>query len=286
MPTVALSEILTGFHGFSAFARLGSMASAVQTGEIIIDCSEAHWFDANMVAVLGGLREFAESKGIELKLANMRPRVATVLSKNGFLSARIPDTYGTTIRYERFETTEAKEFAAYAEDQLMSQDIPIMSDEVRRRFLEGLDEIFDNAAIHSKTEYGVHSCGQVFPRRQRLLFTIADLGIGIPANVQRVVDKRLNAIEAIDMAMMEGFTSRSLDVPGGLGLKLLKEFVSLNDGRLIVVSENGYWEMRRGAVTTRHFLHKLPGTIVSLEINMADENKYSMRGEINPETVL
>jgi len=35
-------------------------------------------------------------------------------------------------------------------------------------------------------------------------------------------------------------------IPGGLGLKLLGEFINLNGGRLQIISDAGYWSLEKG----------------------------------------
>jgi hypothetical protein len=238
-----------------------------------------------MAAPLGCVLEKAKLRGVVGKLENLSPRVAEVLNRNGFLSSSTVDTRGTTIRYQRFSTTDAVKFALYTEENLVRQNMPAMSQQVLAGVLGGLDELFSNAALHSNTECGVFSCGQAFPAIKRLRFSIADAGIGIGQTVARKTRQRLTDTEAIDIAMQEGFTSKALDVPGGLGLKVLKEFVKLNGGNLIVVSGRGYWSMTNDDIVKRNLIFPFPGTAVTVEINTADDGMYFMDDEINPDDI-
>ena len=95
-----------------------------------------------------------------------------------------------------------------------------MSAGLFRKLQESLYEIFSNAVIHSETRLGIYACGQFFPNKHRLDFTIVDLGIGIRENVRRKAGLDLTAPLAIAWAMEGKNTTKRGRIPGGLGLKL------------------------------------------------------------------
>src|SRR3989442_10337383 len=74
-------------------------------------------------------------------------------------------------------------------------------------------------------------------------------------------------------------TTKTRRIPGGLGLKLLRDFIRLNQGRIQIVSDAGYWEFAKGTATTRRFDKPFPGTTVNLEINAADHHSYCLPSE-------
>ena len=88
--------------------------------------------------------------------------------------------------------------------------------------------------------------------------------------------------EAIEWATRANNTTKRGDVPGGLGLKLLCEFIDLNGGSLQIVSDAGYWRRKGRKNKTARLQHAFPGTVVSVEINTADRNSYKLSSE--PET--
>ncbi len=51
---------------------------------------------------------------------------------------------------------------------------------LRKKFHESIFEIFSNAVLHSQTKFGIYSCGQFYPNRNKLDFSVADLGVGMP----------------------------------------------------------------------------------------------------------
>ncbi|MDR1462706.1 MAG: ATP-binding protein, partial [Azoarcus sp.] len=152
-----------------------------------------------------------------------------------------------------------------------------------RRFKDSILEIFYNADTHSETGLGIFACGQYFPKKKKLDFSIADAGIGIRRKIFRALKLKMNSDKAIEWALKEGNTVRKGNIPGGRGLKLLRDFVTLNDGRLQIVSDRGYWEMKGGQETLVRMDCSFPGTVVNIEINTADTKSYRLRSEDRPQ---
>ena len=76
--------------------------------------------------------------------------------------------------------------------------------------------------LHSRTQLGIFSCGQFFPARNRLDFTVTDLGVGIRTNVRNHLQCDLDADTAIVWAVQEHHTTKRGTIPGGLELTCCK----------------------------------------------------------------
>ena len=217
--------------------------SSEPPGSVDLDCSRLEWLDANMCAPFGAA---IARKGRRIILKNVRPALETILRKNGFLDEAIADTHGTTIRFQQFDTTGGGDFADYVEENYRGKGMPVMSRGLQREFRRSIFELFENAIVHSNTQLGIFACGQFYPTKQQLHFTVADRGIGIPESVRRYLGQPLAASEAIDWAMSgQNTTRRRVDgVPGGLGLKIMRDFIAQNGGAIRVASEGGYWSVR------------------------------------------
>jgi len=244
------------------------------------------WFDADMCAAFGAILYYIGCNGNTFQLTNIRSNVETILSKNGFLSnygrMRVPDTWGTTIPYQRFDIKDDRYFTRYVETGLIHRpEMPSMSPGVSKKLLESIFEVFSNSVIHSRTKLGIFSCGQYFPRRHRLDFSVADLGIGIRKNVKKIAGLDLAAEEAIVWATQGRNTTKRGKIPGGLGLKLLGEFINQNEGRLQIVSDAGYWKLEQGHTSSARLCSPFPGTVVSLEIDTLDTQSYVLSEELS-----
>lgn len=281
----ALPEIRHNLAGFKELVHLNGELENCRFVTIEIDMTSAGWFDADMCAPFGALLYRLGQLGNQVHLTNVQPGVEKILSKNGFLShygrMLLPDTYGTTIPYQRFDVKDDRFFASYVESRFVRRsEMPRMSPGLVKRFRESVFEIFSNAVIHSQTQLGIFSCGQFFPKRNRLDFSVADLGIGIQRNVKEHTGVDLPAHEAIEWATQAHNTTKRGQIPGGLGLKLLSEFITLNGGRMQIVSDSGYWSLEKDQTQIMLLPRPFPGTVVSVEINTSDTQSYALSSEL------
>jgi hypothetical protein len=280
---IKLQDVRSTFDGFARLTELANETKDCFFDQVEVDMSSTTWFDANMSAPLGVILTHLTDKFNTAQPVALRKGVEAILTKNLFLVGynypMRPDSYGTTIPYRRFKPEDDRYFVAYLNKHLTGKGIPKMSEGLGRRFKDSLLEIFGNSAMHSETKLGVFACGQFFPTQQRLDFCIADAGIGIRKKIRKELNARMNSDKAILWALEEGHTTRKGEVPGGLGLKLLREFVALNRGRIQIVSDRGYWECEAGNEIVKRLNHAFPGTVVNLEINTADTHSYCLSSE-------
>lgn len=283
---IPLPEIRHDQTGFEALVCLYTQTKDCLFDDIDLDMSETTWFDADMCAAFGAILYRLGEELNTVRLMNLRPGVEKILSKNAFLShygrEKIPDQWGTTIPYQRFDVKDDRYFADYIETELMHRsEMPAMSPGLLKKFRESIFEIFSNAVLHSRTEQGIFSCGQFFPARHQLDFSVVDLGIGIRRNVRENTGLDLAPEAAITWATEGRNTTKRGQIPGGLGLKLLGEFIDLNGGRIQIVSEAGYWLRENRQTVTARLSQPFPGTVVSVEINTADTQSYALSSELS-----
>ena len=282
---VRFANIDHDMAGFLRLTRLVKITESLQSEKIEISLDTTTWIEADMCAVLGAVLHRLRERGNSIALVDMRPEVKSALGKNSFLSYygnyRESDINGTTIAYRRFDIDAERSFSAYIDNEVLNRtELPIMSRQLQKKFSESIFEMFNNAVQHSKSELGVFSCGQFFPHKDRLNFTITDLGIGIRQNVKDELGLDLTAEAAIEWAVSDNNTTkREQSSPGGLGLKLLREFIDLNGGSIQIVSDAGYWQRFNKQTNTGTLRDRFPGTIIALQFNTADNHSYILEGE-------
>jgi hypothetical protein len=280
-----LPEIHHDRAGFDALACLYAQAKGCLFETIEVDMDATSWFDADMCAAFGAILYRLGESWNTVRVVNVRPNVEAILSKNGFLShygrAKMPDRWGTTIPYQRFDAKDDRYFSEYIESELMRRpELPTMSAGLMKKFSESIFEIFSNAVLHSQTEQGIFSCGQSYPKRNRLDFSVADLGVGMRQNIKDHAALDLSPEAAIEWATQGRNTTKRGQIPGGLGLKLLNEFVDLNGGRIQIVSDAGYWQRERRKTISARLSHSFPGTVVNVEIDTSDARSYRLASEL------
>ncbi|MFH1096327.1 MAG: ATP-binding protein [Candidatus Desantisbacteria bacterium] len=123
------------------------------------------------------------------------------------------------------------------------------------------------------------------PKRHQLNFSVTDLGIGIRQNVKENACLDLTPEDAIVWATEGRNTTKRDKIPGGLGLKLLREFIDLNGGHIQIVSDAGYWWREKGKTVSARLSQSFPGTVVSVEINTADTQSYVLSSELTEDNI-
>lgn len=89
-----------------------------------------------------------------------------------------------------------------------------------------LGEIFNNINDHSMEEIGC-IYAQYYPNKHLLTFCIADFGVGIPHNIRKL-HPELGDADALELAIKEGFTTKTTPRNLGAGLYTLIRNVVLN----------------------------------------------------------
>jgi len=278
-------EIRSTFEGFGELTRLYAEIEESDEGALSLEMSGCEWMDANMCAPLGAIL-CAKDLG-QVEMSGMRAGLEEILSKNGFLEklgvgTRAFDTYGTTIEFCRFDHPDIRQFMDYLTGEFKGKGLPDMTEELRREFRRSIAELFLNAVEHSETERGVFTCGQLFPNKNLLNFSVADLGIGMRERILRDTGQAMSAPDAIWWAVRHTTRKAEEGRPGGLGLKLIREFINLNGGTIEIVSDRGYWEFHSGQETLRELECVFPGTVVNIQIDTADTKSYFLSPDHEP----
>lgn len=285
MIDIGAYEIGANVAGFNALARLHAELAKFSHANLGIDCQKLGWIDAQLGACLLTIVNHSRARGNDIQLFNIAPRIQVILQKNKTLTGARADVHGTTIPITNFNRDDEVKFSQFTRTRLMRREMPKMSEGLKGKFFEGIDELFANSALWSNSPISVFAGGQYFPRSERLSFVLSDGGQGIQGSLA-AAGRHFSAPEdAIDWAMEMNNSARQGDIPGGLGLGILKDFVAMNGGCLLVCSHAGYWESRNGLVTKRRISGLYPGTAVSLEINTSDTKSYHMQSSINPHDI-
>lgn len=282
---IKLEDITSNKIGFSHLAELSNKTKDCNLDTIEVDFSGVKRFDSNMSSPLGVVLTSITDRLNHIKIVGLMSDVEEVLSKNHFLVGygypEQTDTHSSTIPYRRFKQEDDRYFVTYLNKHLEGKEIPRMSVGLGRRFKDSILEIFVNSAMHSKSPLGIFASGQFFSKSHMMHFCVADAGMGFRRNIYKALRLKLNSDSAILWAIKDGNTTKQGDIPGGLGLKLLLEFVALNGGRVQIVSDRGYWEWHNGKESASRFdnAFSFPGTAVNIEINTDDTKSYCLSSE-------
>ena len=242
------------------------------------------WFSANMSAALGALLDLFAKNVNDIHFDYIAPKIELILQKNDFLTyygkTRALDLNHTTIKFQKLKPTDGKYFKTYVIKELLGRnELPYMSGALKERIVEAIYEIFVNAQIHSKSEF-IYTCGQFFPKKDKIEFTIVDTGIGFKRKVNERFQSNLSATKAIEWAVQDKKTTK-IGISGGIGLAVLSEFIKINGGKMQIVSDEGFYQYDKNGVQSKLFDGGFPGTIVNLQFCTNDTNNYSLQSEID-----
>ena len=273
-----LSYINDDFWGFQKLINFWDSHRSLSFGTV--DIFLERFFSANMSAPLGAILDLLSiQNNVIVKAA---PDIRTILQKNGFLSfygyPTVWDNNNTTIQYIRFKRSESDAFAGYVNTQLLARpELPTLTPKAKMMIAQVIVEIFTNSVLHTQTNY-IYTCGQFYPKKHCIDFSIVDTGDGIRNTVNKHTGQNLNAIDAIKWALIDGNTTKQ-GVPGGYGLTILQDFLRMNGGSLQIISNNGYYCHDNNSQFTRIFNAEFPGTALNLQIRTDDMNWNRLKSE-------
>lgn len=293
---VTFPENISGnLMGYNFLSELAFETILSVNEDIYLNFEKTAFFEGNLCSILGSVIDGMIQRRNRVHFVKMQGRIQSSMKKNKFYSAITGeksslDQHGTTISYSKFDVNDEVGIKNYVETELLNrQEMPQISDALKREIVIKIFEIYANALTHGQSKY-VYSCGQLFPRRSIpvINFTFVDLGKTIKNNVieylnrNAVVPLSMSGSESIIWATSDNNSTKTENHSGGIGLKLIKELILKNGGKVQIVSGDGFWEFSQSGHVTEELNYSFPGTIVNLTFNVNDDKKYYLASEIKP----
>lgn len=280
MRSFKLANMNATYSCYNQFAQLYENLQNINFEEIEIKLEG--WFGANMSAVLGGILD-SKSATNGFTITSSKPDIISILQKNSFLAnygyRTIADINKTTIQYLKLKSKESLFFNSYVMNELLNRSMfPNMTPLLKKKIAESIYEIFVNAQMHSNSEY-IYTCGQFYPKKHEIEFTIVDTGQGFKNSINSRFNTTLNSLQAIKWAINNGNTTKR-DVSGGLGLSILKDFIKMNKGKVQIISDNGFYEIN-DTEYERELSYLFPGSIINMKFKTNDTKSYLLAEEID-----
>ncbi|MBR9859983.1 hypothetical protein GYB22_04415 [bacterium] len=203
--------------------------------------------------------------------------IVNVFYRNGMMSHlqglgnnnEYEDERESTIPLKKFDQADDEIFCNYvAKDFFGHRGLFKVPKKIKDALAEHYAEIFTNVGIHARTDLPVYCCGQYFPQKNVLKFTLVDLGVGFLTPIQEKTTGGIdNDNDAIIWATSDFNTTKDESLgPGGTGLKLLKEYCYKNNGSLHICSGKGFVNMLNNRALEFRMPHPFPGSIINIII--------------------
>jgi len=251
--------------------------------ELELDFSRCDFLRPNAVAFLGGMVSFIKMNGgtVILNVDSFCPALEANLEQNGFLDKMGLDAQpwdGNSIPYRVDQQPEYQDISLYLKDKWVGKGWLNIDPELVGAIVSNVLEIYMNAFSHGYSPNGVHSCGQRYPSLDEITITVVDFGIGIPQSVRNYLHDigkpdEITDEKTLKLAFQDGFSTKP--ELGGMGLKLLKDFIQENEGRLDIYSHSGHAIIDNSGEKYGSINSFFRGTVVNISINI-DQKFYHL----------
>lgn len=248
-------DITTGHLGLSSLFRFEQACRQHRDCTIIVNTQGMQWLDANLCAILGAcFHRLHLENGLCFRLN--RAQVAgrfNIFARNGFVSAEGISAKGagnSSVELQTFGQDESDEFIHYIEHKLLGHHgLQQLHPNLVSDLTNAFTEVFANVNLHANTTSPVFTCGQYFPQKGKLSFTLADLGDGYLPPIQRQFGGVTTCSQAIQWAIQPGHTSRTPEpeyfgVSGGYGLTNLHDYCQRAGGELQITTGDAFWSSK------------------------------------------
>ncbi|MFA5102905.1 MAG: ATP-binding protein [Candidatus Thermoplasmatota archaeon] len=282
MHTIYIPRINDEKSDFIILFNIWSRCQTLQN--FALNFSKCDFLRQNAVAFLGGIISNIKSNGgsVSLNTHTLSSALRANLEQNGFLAAMgvdAPPWDGNSIPYREDQSPDYHKISRYLQEKWLGKGWIFIDPELAKAIVSNVLEIYSNVFTHAQSANGVFSCGQNYPTLEEIKITVVDFGIGIPQSIRDYLynigqDPKIPDDKTLQLAFQEGFSTKP-DL-GGMGLKLLKEFIQLNQGRLDIYSHSGHAIIDASGEHYEIINSFFRGTIVNISINR-DQKVYILK---------
>lgn len=273
--TLPLKEVETNSIGVSELMKFYAFARQFRYKSVQLNLSAVNTVDANLSALILAIAHKLRAEN-KVNLFVLLADHMNVFFRNGLMAHLqgkgnanpYEDNRHSTIPLNTFSVDDDAEFCQYLRrDFFGHRGLESLKSTTKVNLSTHYEEIFTNVGLHANTTSPVYSCGQYFPDKNVLKFTLVDVGDGF---LKRIAQKTTGQVgtdnDAILWALRDLNTTKDIATygPGGTGLKELKKYCAENNGSLHICSGSGYVNFLKD----RSMEHTLPipfkGSMVNL----------------------
>ncbi len=284
MKTIKFPRTLNNVDSsYSFLAELQSSVINSKEDIIVFDMTSCDFYHAMFTSFLGTLLRIAHSFNKKATICTtVDSKVETYLKRSGLYSYVTGDstdyTNRNSIPFRKISSNNEEAVINYVE--LILKRAPIkLTEQAHELLFKNIYEIFSNAEEHSRQDMGVFSCGHWMYQKRQLVFSLYDTGIGIPSLVKEKIETISTSKDALQWALQKGNSTKQLleGVPRGLGLSDFLSFIKLNNGELIIFSNDLCFRYNKG--TSHYFTIEKPiiGTFIGIIIVADEDHIYTTR---------
>jgi len=273
--TISAKEIETNHIGIGEILKFYAFAKQYTYTPIDLNISTVNTLEANLSALILALAnklKIENKVSVFIVMANHH----NVFFRNGLIahlagkgnSNPYEDNRQSTIPLTIFQTADDEKFCQYLRrDFFGHRGLEALSTTTKTTLSTHFEEIFTNVVLHANSTYPIFTCGQYYPEKQMLKFTLVDLGEGFLKKIAAKTNGEVSThTKAILWATYNLNTTKDVITfgPGGTGLKEIKNYCESNNGSLHICSGNGYINFLKNKTLEQVLANPFQGSIVNL----------------------
>lgn len=277
-------EYRRSISSLSKFAHIISYIKSNKNKRILIDLTEYKYINPSYAVIIAAIPYIAEEMGNRSVIRYL----ANDYNCNNFLKdSGILKHYSCNNNDDVLNLKSSVDFLVVrnldkSEDVANSiiEKFPVkLDDDIKNELISKIYEVFANSFTHSGVNK-VFCCGY-FNQQKSLIFSIYDIGIGIPMSVNRYLKEcnkdKLSDENALKWAWQQGNSSLNgkLDYPRGAGFQTLESFAIENQGDILVGSNNSCCKISGKSKSFTRLSEPILGTFFSMQIRRDLIHKYS-----------
>lgn len=255
--------------------------------KLILNFTKCQFINAAVAVIIGTLCVYARTvnKYVKFKFENNRNNPVFIFMKQVgiyeyFCKNDVKYSTNKAITFNRISDEDAME--AYTDKIMALAPINITND-AKDTLSSYFYELYQNSLVHSKSPIDVFSSGYWMETKKQLIFSIYDMGIGIPDNVRDHIGSHMTSKECLEWAMTEGTsTVEDAFVKRGLGLSRLESFIKLNNGTMSIYTDDICCIINNKERKFIDLDYTIMGTLIIINI-IADSDHIYIVGESQEE---
>ncbi|WP_339757514.1 hypothetical protein [Algoriphagus aquimarinus] len=268
-----LQNLQSGPTSFRTLIGLYNAFKKLPSSNLLLDLSHIEFIDANLCASLDAIfyllnKEAGHTFYIDQNEIKGR---FDIFIRNGFIKSSTDEvgeinTNSSAVRLTRFTPDSDEKFYEFLVNTLFSNRAFHKMPQIKGDIIDHFCEIFSNIGLHARTTDPVFACGQFYPKKKILKFTLVDLGIGFYEPIGGFLGNEIESpLDAVNWALEEGNTTK-IDATGGSGLSRLKSYCEDRGHVFQIITDGVCWT--NGTGIFKHWeVEKFPGTTINLEFS-------------------
>lgn len=272
-------NIYTDFSGFKQLLNFYDECKKYSNCKIKINLGNLNWLDGNLCAFLGALL-YRLKKDNSLSFIMDTEQIikkCDILFHNDFLPVEQNHALykkKSCIPFRGLYPKQKDEFIDYLENDLLSHSsMPKFRDATKEKLIDDLVEVYGNIDKHAETIDPFFVCGQYFPSKEAVNFTISDIGVGFFKKINECVPQKVKTCGDAILWAVEGNSTKP-DASGGTGLKNLHKYLDLTRGGLqIYTGDAGWCSKTIGTVMFPNGIRTLDSNYIGATINLQFNKK-------------